>query len=223
MFDRLVALIGEDKVNLIKTKKVLVLGCGGVGGYVIEGLARSGIENINIVDSDVVDITNINRQIIALHSTIGKNKVEVMKERILDINPNANILALHKRIESSNIVEIRPEEYDYVVDAIDDVLVKVELCKYALEHDIKLIVSTGTAKKMHPEKLKITTLDKTSGDPLAKKMRYLLRGYNTRKIKVLASSEAPIIKGNTLGSSAFVPSSAGLLIANHVILDIIEN
>lgn len=223
MFDRLISLIGEDKFNLIKTKKVLVLGCGGVGSYVIEGLARSGIENITIVDCDIVDITNLNRQLIALHSTIGKRKVDVMKERILDINPDANVLVLYKRVEQNKIEELKLEEYDYVVDAIDDVKVKVELCKYALKRDVKLIVSTGTAKKMHPEKLEITTLDKTSGDPLAKKMRYLLREYDTRKIKVLTSSEVPIVKGNTLGSSAFVPSSAGLLIASYIILDIATN
>lgn len=223
MFDRLISLIGEDKFNLIKTKKVLVLGCGGVGSYVIEGLARSGIENITIVDCDIVDITNLNRQLIALHSTIGKRKVDVMKERILDINPDANVLVLYKRVEQNKIEELKLEEYDYVVDAIDDVKVKVELCKYALKRDVKLIVSTGTAKKMHPEKLEITTLDKTSGDPLAKKMRYLLREYDTKKIKVLTSSEVPIVKGNTLGSSAFVPSSAGLLIASHIILDIATN
>ena len=223
MFDRLIALIGVENFEKISTKKVLVLGCGGVGSYVIESLARSGIKNMTIVDADIVELTNINRQLIALHSTIGKPKVDVEKERLLDINPEMNVTTIYERIVPSEINKLNLEAYDYVVDAIDDTLVKTELCKYAIEHNINLIVSTGTAKKMHPELLRITTLDKTSHDPLAKKMRYLLRGLDTKKIKVLASSEEPLIEGNILGSSAFVPSSAGLLITSYIINDIIDN
>ena len=223
MFDRLIALIGVENFEKISTKKVLVLGCGGVGSYVIESLARSGIKNMTIVDADIVELTNINRQLIALHSTIGKPKVDVEKERLLDINPEMNVTTIYERIVPSEINKLNLEAYDYVVDAIDDTLVKTELCKYAIEHNINLILSTGTAKKMHPEMLRITTLDKTSYDPLAKKMRYLLRGYDTKKIKVLASSEEPLIEGNILGSSAFVPSSAGLLITSYIINDIIDN
>lgn len=222
MFDRLETLIGCDKLDLIKSKKIIVFGCGGVGGYVIEGLVRSGIENITIVDYDKVDITNLNRQIIALHSTIGKDKTEVIRERILDINSNCNVNVLNKKISVDDINNINLEDYDYVVDAIDDVKVKVELIKYSQEHNIKLITSTGTAKKLHPEMLGITTLDKTSYDPLAKKLRTLLKGYNLNKVCVLASKEEPIIKGNALGSSAFVPSVGGLLIASYIINDIIS-
>ena len=222
MFDRLVTLIGEDKLNVIKSKKVLVIGCGGVGGYVIEGLIRSGIENITVIDSDIVDEANLNRQIIALHSTIGKYKVEVIKDRVLDINPNVKINAINKKIVYEDINNLELDEYDYVVDAIDDTRVKVELIKYALLYNVKLIVSTGTAKKMHPECLKITTLDKTTHDPLAKKLRTLLRHYNLNKVLAIASSEEPIISGTKLGSSAFVPSVGGLLIASKIINDFIE-
>lgn len=221
MFDRLITLIGEDKLNIIKSKKVLVLGCGGVGGYVIEGLVRSGIENITVIDSDVVDETNLNRQIIALHSTIGKIKTKVIKNRVLDINPNVKINAINKKIVCEDISDMNLD-YDYVVDAIDDIQVKVELIKYSLLHNVKLIVSTGTAKKIHPECLKITTLDKTTHDPLAKKLRTLLRDYNLNKVLVLASTEEPIISGTKLGSSAFVPSVGGLLIASKIINDFIE-
>ena len=222
MFNRLESLIGKAKLEVIKTKKILVLGCGGVGGYVIEGLIRSGIENITVIDADIVDETNLNRQIIALHSTIGKSKVDVIKKRVLDINPNVNINAINKRILYNEIENLKLDNYDYIVDAIDDVIVKVEIIKYALDHNINLIVSTGTAKKLHPEDLEITTLDKTSYDPLAKKLRSLLKGYRLNKVTVLASKEKPIIKGTNLGSSAFVPSVGGLLIASKIINEIIK-
>ena len=212
MFDRLISLIGEDNFNKIQKKSILVLGCGGVGGYVIEGLIRSGITNITVIDYDVIDETNLNRQIIALHSTIGQEKVEVIKKRALDINPNVNINAINGKILPNKIEGLELLKYDYVVDAIDDVKVKVELIKYALSNNVNLITSTGTAKKLHPECLSITTLDKTSGDALA----------NLKHIRVLASDESSIIKGSTLGSSAFVPSTGGLLIASHIINDIIK-
>lgn len=222
MFDRLISLIGEDNFNKIQKKSILVLGCGGVGGYVIEGLIRSGITNITVIDYDVIDETNLNRQIIALHSTIGQEKVEVIKKRALDINPNVNINAINEKILPNKIEGLELLKYDYVVDAIDDVKVKVELIKYALSNNVNLITSTGTAKKLYPECLSITTLDKTSGDALAKKLRNELRGYNLKHIRVLASDESSIIKGSTLGSSAFVPSTGGLLIASHIINDIIK-
>lgn len=223
MFDRLITLIGKENLNLIKSKRILVLGCGGVGGYVVEGLIRSGINDITVVDKDVVDESNINRQIIALHSTIGIKKVELIKLRALDINPDVNIDIVDKQIMVNEIEKLNLCNYDYVVDAIDDVKVKVELIKYSLENNVKLIVSTGTAKKMHPECLSITSLDKTSGDPLAKKIRSLLRGYKINKVIVLASTEPPLIGGSKLGSSAFVPSVGGLIIASYIINDIVNN
>ncbi len=222
MFDRLSSLIGKENLEKITFKKVLVIGVGGVGGYVVEGLVRSGIEDITLIDGDKVDASNINRQIIALNSTIGEYKVDVFKRRILDINPNVKVQTKNEFVTTDMLKSLRLEDYDYIVDAIDDVKVKVELAKYSLEHDLFLISSTGTARKMDPSKLLITTLDKTSYDPLAKRMRQELKSYNTKKLVVLASTETPYnIQDESLGSSAFVPSSGGLLIASYIINDII--
>ncbi len=223
MFDRLVALIGKEKLDLIKSKRILVIGVGGVGGYVLEGLIRSGVEMITIVDKDAIEETNLNRQIIALQSTLGKSKVEVMKERLEDINPHAKVEAL-KFFLKETLEGLDFTKYDYVVDCIDDVKVKVSLAKYALEKELNFIMATGTAKKIDPSMLTMTTLDKTSYDPLAKKMRTLLRGYDMRKIVVLSSKEEPIqTSDGTLGSTAFVPSVGGLLIASYIIRDIIKD
>lgn len=222
MFGRLVALIGEEKLGIIANTKILLLGVGGVGGHLAEALVRSGIEHLTIVDKDTVDLTNLNRQIIALHSTLGRPKVEVLKERLEDINPSSKIVALQQNI-NENMEELKLVEYDYVLDCIDDTKVKIALAKECLNENIKLISSTGTARKMDPSKLHITTLDKTSYDPLAKKMRSLLRDYDIKKIVVLASEEEPIAtQSDVLGSTAFVPSVGGLLIASYVIRDIIE-
>ncbi len=222
MFDRISTLIGEDKLELIKNVRVLILGCGGVGGYVIEALVRSGITNITIVDKDVVDESNINRQIIALHSTIGMKKTDVFTKRLTDINPNINLTSLHLDLTQNNIESLSLANYDYVVDAIDDVKVKVALIKYAILNNIKLITSCGTAKKIDASLLKITRLDKTYADPLAKKLRSELRGYDTKKIIALSSSEEVLIDGAKLGSCIFVPAVGGLLIANYIIKDIIK-
>lgn len=223
MFDRLVTLIGKENLDLIKSKRILVIGVGGVGGYVLEGLVRSGVEMITIVDKDTIEETNLNRQIIALQSTLGKSKVEIMKERLEDINPQAKVEAL-KFFLKETLEGLDFTKYDYVVDCIDDVKVKVSLAKYALEKKLNFIMATGTAKKIDPSMLTMTTLDKTSYDPLAKKMRTLLRGYDMRKIVVLSSKEEPIqTSDGTLGSTAFVPSVGGLLIASYIIRDIIKD
>lgn len=222
MFDRLIALIGIDNLNKIRKNKILLLGVGGVGGYVAEALVRSGIENLTIVDKDTIDETNLNRQIIALKSTIGKPKVEVLKNRLEDINPDARIVPLKENI-TEDLASLKLEDYDYILDCIDDLKVKVALAKYCLDKKLKLIISTGTAKKMDPSKLEMTTLDKTSYDPLARRLRSSLKGYDTHKLKVLASTEAPIeTENDVLGSTAFVPSSGGLLIASYVIREIIK-
>lgn len=223
MFDRFITLVGEENFRKVSSKKVLVIGTGGVGGYVIEGLVRSGIGQIDIVDGDKVDLSNLNRQIIALHSTLGLSKTEVLKERMLDINPEIKIETYSKVLKSVDIEDMDFEKYDYIVDAIDDVRVKTEIIKKALKCDVPFISATGTARKLHPEKLAITTLDKTSGDALARIMRRNLKECRLDKIKVLASTEIPIKTfENRLGSSAFVPSIGGLLIASHIINDILE-
>lgn len=222
MFDRLIALIGEEKLKNIQSQKILLLGVGGVGGYVAEALVRSGIVNIAIVDKDIIDETNLNRQIIALHSTIGKPKVEVLKARLEDINPNTHIVPIKETV-SEDLTSLKLEDYDYIIDCIDDLKVKVSLAKYCLDKKLKLVISTGTAKKMDPSKLEMTTLGKTSYDPLARRMRASLKGYDTHKLTVLASTETPIeMEDKVLGSTAFVPSSGGLLIASYIVRDIIK-
>ncbi|MCI8497891.1 MAG: tRNA threonylcarbamoyladenosine dehydratase [Bacilli bacterium] len=224
MFDRLESLIGKEKMKLIASQKILVFGVGGVGGYVVESLVRSGISKITIVDCDKIEKSNLNRQIIALNSTLGKYKVDVMRERVIDINPNIEIEALKMKVTIDNLDSFVFDDFDYIVDAIDDVAVKVKIAKKALEKNVKLVMSTGTAKKLDPSKLCMTTLNKTSYDPLARVLRRELREYDTSKLVVLASTEEPLNVGNTdLGSSVFVPSSGGLMISSHIIRDIIKD
>ncbi len=222
-FERLRALI-PDKFDLIKTKKVLVVGLGGVGGYAVEALVRSGISDITIVDYDVVDITNINRQIIALHSTIGKYKTEVFKNRINDINPDCSVTVKNMKIDDNNINSLFEKDYDYVVDACDTISVKKELIRICLRKNIKLISSMGTAKKLDPTKLEIVDVRKTSYDPIAKIIRKMVKEEKiSKKVWVISSTEKPVdTKDNVLGSTAFVPSTAGLLCAKFIINDIIK-
>ena len=222
-FERLRALI-PDKFDLIKTKKVLVVGLGGVGGYAVEALVRSGISDITIVDYDVVDITNINRQIIALHSTIGKYKTEVFKNRINDINPDCSVTVKNMKIDDNNINSLFEKDYDYVVDACDTISVKKELIRICLRKNIKLISSMGTAKKLDPTKLEIVDVRKTSYDPIAKIIRKMVKEEKiSKKVWVISSTEKPAdTKDNVLGSTAFVPSTAGLLCAKFIINDIIK-
>ena len=222
-FERLRALI-PDKFDLIKTKKVLVVGLGGVGGYAVEALVRSGISDITIVDYDVVDITNINRQIIALHSTIGKYKTEVFKNRINDINPDCSVTVKNMKIDDNNINSLFEKDYDYVVDACDTISVKKELIRICLRKNIKLISSMGTAKKLDLTKLEIVDVRKTSYDPIAKIIRKMVKEEKiSKKVWVISSTEKPVdTKDNVLGSTAFVPSTAGLLCAKFIINDIIK-
>lgn len=222
-FERLRALI-PDKFDLIKTKKVLVVGLGGVGGYAVEALVRSGISDITIVDYDVVDITNINRQIIALHSTIGKYKTEVFRNRINDINPDCSVTVKNMKIDDNNINSLFEKDYDYVVDACDTISVKKELIRICLRKNIKLISSMGTAKKLDPTKLEIVDVRKTSYDPIAKIIRKMVKEEKiSKKVWVISSTEKPVdTKDNVLGSTAFVPSTAGLLCAKFIINDIIK-
>ncbi len=222
MFDRIISLIGEENFAKIQKKHVLIIGVGGVGGYVFEGLIRSGIKNIDIIDGDIISISNINRQIIAKLNTVGQKKVDVLRNRGLEINKEADIKVNTIFINEENIPKLNLENYDYVVDCIDDLQAKVSLAKYAYMHNIKLIISTGTARKMDPTKLKITTLDKTSYDPLARKLRSSLRGYNLKNFICLASDEPPMdCKQDELGSFIFVPATAGLVIASYIIKEIL--
>lgn len=223
-FSRLEMLIGEDKLNSLKDKSVLILGVGGVGGYVCESLARSGIGTLILVDFDTIDETNINRQIIALESTIGLKKVDVLENRIKDINSNINIIKIDKFIDSRNYISLFDYKIDYFVDACDTVSTKKSVIKYCLDNDIKFITSMGTGNKFDPTKLEIVDIRKTVNDPLARIIRKFIKDLKTnKKVMVCTSSELPIKTGErTPGSSAFVPSSAGLLIGSYIVRNFLD-
>ena len=218
-FDRLSRVIGDDKVLQLTEKTVLVLGVGGVGGYVCEALARSGIGKLIIVDFDLVDETNINRQIIALDSTIGLKKVDVLEKRIKDINSGCEVIKIDKFIDKDNLFELFNYDIDYFVDACDTMTVKKMVITECIKRKIKFISSMGTGNKLDPSKLEIVDIRKPSNDPLAKVIRKYVKDEKINsKVMVLSSSELPIKTGErTPGSTAFVPASAGLLIASYVV------
>lgn len=220
--NRLELLIGKDKIDKIKNTKVLLVGIGGVGGYTFESLVRSGIENITIIDGDKIDETNLNRQILTNSLNIGKYKVDEARVRALSINPNININVANLFLDETNIDLINFKDYDYIIDACDTVNTKALLIYKGLENKVKIISSMGTAKKMDPLKLTITTLNNTSYDPLAKAMRKLIDKENQEKVIVISSTEE-ILTNNTLGSNSFVPGVAGLLITSFIINDIVSN
>lgn len=220
--NRLEILVGLDGIQTLRDKAVFVLGIGGVGGYVCEALARSGVGRLVLVDSDVVDITNINRQIIATHSTVGRKKVDVMKERILDINPDCVVETYDLFLEQdfSLLDTICP---DFIVDCCDTVSTKKNIISYCTSKKISFITCLGTAKKFNPSLLEITELSKTYNDPLARILRkYVKDNHIFSKVPVCFSSELPA-HVNELGSTAFVPSSAGLLIASYVVNQFIRD
>ena len=223
-FSRLEKVIGSDNVNDLSKKSILVLGVGGVGGYVVEALARSNIGTLILVDYDKVEESNINRQIIALNSTIGKSKVDVLEERIKDINSGCKVIKIDKFIDDKNYLELFDNNIDYFVDACDTVLVKKLVIKECLKRNIPFISSMGTGNKLDPSKLVITDIRKTVNDPLARILRKFVRDEKiNKKVMVLTSSELPIKTGDrTPGSTAFVPSSAGLLIASYIVRSFIK-
>ncbi len=218
-FDRFKKLISEDSFENISSKTVLVVGVGGVGGYVVEALVRSGIGKIIIVDGDVVDETNINRQIIALSSTIGQSKVDVFERRIKDINEKCEVIKINKFIDVSNIDILFDYEFDYLVDACDTVSTKLALIDRCILAKRKFISSMGTGNKLDPSMLEIVDVRKTVNDPLARIVRKHVKDKKINdKVLVLSSRELPIKTGDrTPGSTSFVPSSAGLLIASYII------
>lgn len=221
-FSRLELLIGDENLNKLKEKCVLIVGIGGVGGHVVETLARSGVGKLIIVDFDTVDVTNLNRQIIALHSTIGRKKTDVMRERLIDINPDIEVLCYDLFLDEDTIDEVFSEKIDYVVDACDSIDSKKLLIHRCLKEDISIISSMGTAKKLDPSKLEITSIKETVNDPLARIIRKYMRDEEENKdLTVLSSTELPI-KTDGLGSSAFVPSCAGLLIASYVVREFLK-
>ena len=218
-FDRFKKLISEDSFENISSKTVLVVGVGGVGGYVVEALVRSGIGKIIIVDGDMVDETTINRQIIALSSTVGQSKVDVFEKRIKDINEKCEVIKINKFIDASNIDILFDYEFDYLVDACDTVSTKLALIDRCILEKRKFISSMGTGNKLDPSMLEIVDVRKTVNDPLARIVRKHVKDKRINdKVLVLSSRELPIKTGDrTPGSTSFVPSSAGLLIASYII------
>lgn len=223
MFDREVKLIGLDNLEKIQKSKVCVIGLGGVGGHAVEALIRAGIENIIIIDYDIVNISNKNRQIIAIDRTIGKKKTIVMKDRILEINKNVNITIIDEKINSDNINLIFDNEFDYLIDACDTVSVKKEIIKKCLTKKIKFITCMGTGNKLDPSKLKICDIRETNYDPLARLMRKFIRDQKiTEKIMVVSSTEIPKKVEGSVSSISFVPSIAGIMCASYIIKSIIS-
>lgn len=221
-------LIGKEALEKLQASTVVVFGCGGVGSYVIEGLVRSGIGHLVVVDNDIVDITNLNRQLIADTTTIGKVKVKVVKERVLKINPNIDITIFQEFASLSNFNIMIPSNCNYIVDAIDTVKSKIELASYANLNNIPIISSMGTGNKLDPTMFEITDISKTSVCPLAKVMRKELKNRGINHLKVLYSKEEPHRYNNdenlkrTPASISFVPSVAGLIIAGEVVKDLIS-
>ena len=222
MLDRLELLIGKDNIDKIKNTKVLIIGIGGVGGYTLESLVRSGIENITIVDYDKIDVTNLNRQIISLNSNIGNYKVEEAKKRIEDINKKCNVKIIKEKISLDNFDILNIEKYDYVIDACDTVEVKKEIIRRCLKNNIKFISSMGTGFKLDPSKLKIMDVRKTSYDPIAKIIRHMVKEEKLKgKIMVVSSTEEKKSNSKVIASNAFVPAIAGLMCTSYVINDIV--
>lgn len=234
-FSRTELLIGKDGINKLQKAKVAVFGIGGVGSYVVEGLVRAGVENFVLIDNDKVCLTNLNRQIIATTKTIGQYKVDVMKQRILEINPNAKVETYQEFYMPNSNSNIINESLTYVVDCVDTVTAKIEIIINSKKLNIPIISSMGTGNKLDPLKFEITDIYKTTICPLAKVMRKELRKRNIDSLKVLYSKEEPIRteaieedetlnngKKQVPGSISFVPSVAGLAIAGEVVKDIIK-
>ena len=218
MFDRLLKLITKEDLNKLHNTKVLLVGVGGVGGYALEALVRAGIENITIVDADIVEESNLNRQIISLHSTIGKDKVDAASNRAKDINPNINITTIKEFITKENIDILFNNNYDYIIDACDTITTKVLLIKEAKNRNIDIISCMGTGNRFDPSKVKIIDIAKTNNDPLSKIMRKLLKEEGIKHQKVIFSDELPIkTKDRTPGSTSLVPSVAGIYAASYII------
>lgn len=227
--ERTALIYGKETLEALENKKVMVVGLGGVGGYVVEALTRMGIGHFILIDHDVVSESNINRQLIATYQTIGQKKIDVMKERMLTIQPEVDVKALDMFVLPENIDSINFEGVDYIVDAIDCVTAKIALILKAKELNIPIISSMGTGNKVNPALLEIIDIYKTSMCPLAKVMRHELKKRGIKKLKVLYSKEEQqkniIVDGKKRapGSTPFVPSSAGLLIASEVTADLIDD
>jgi len=234
-FSRIEAILGSEGMDILSKAKVAVFGVGGVGGYAVEALARSGVGAFELIDNDVVSVSNLNRQIIATVDTIGKPKVEVMRDRILSINPQAQVTIRQSFFLPENEAEYDFKEYAYVVDAVDTVTAKIAIIRLAKEVGVPVISSMGTGNKLNPMELEVADIAKTSVCPLAKVMRKELKDRGIKNVKVVYSKEQPIVpkfsleetdpaakRRGTPASTAFVPSVAGLIIASEIIKDLTE-
>ncbi len=221
--ERSVALYGEEKIEKLKNSHVAIFGAGGVGSYAIEALARAGIGEITIIDSDSYSETNINRQLYATIDTVGKKKVDVAKARILSINPDCKVSVIDKFILEENAFDIDFSKFSYVIDAIDTISGKIGIILECKKHGVPIICSMGTGNKTNPTLFKVEDISKTKVCPLAKAMRKLLKDRNISNVKVVYSEEEPKKQGNKVPSSnSFVPAVAGLILAGTVINDLTE-
>ncbi len=225
MFEREISLIGQENLTKIQNQTVALIGLGGVGGYTLETLVRCGIKNILVVDYDTIELTNLNRQILTTNNNIGEKKVLEAQKRALSINPNINIIPIDLYIDKDNYQELFKYHIDYLIDACDSINTKKLLIKESLSRKIKIISCMGTGNKLDPSLLKITTIDKTSYDPLAKIIRkYIKDNHLSPKLPVVSSTEKPIITSNKqIASISYVPAYAGLLLTKYIIDDIIKN
>lgn len=221
--ERLEYQIGKENIEKIKNSKILVIGLGGVGGYVVESLIRSGIENIILVDADIIEKSNVNRQIIALQSTIGMKKVDAFEKRILDINPNVKIKKISEFITKENLSILFEKELDFVIDACDTISTKIAIIEYCSKNNVSIISCMGMGRKLDPSKISVMDIQKTSYDPIAKVIRKSLRDKKiNEKIPVVSSTEQPLQDHNgIISSNSFVPAVAGLTCTSYVIKKII--
>lgn len=223
IYERTVNLIGEEAQKKLFSKKVVLIGLGGVGSYVLEALSRAGVGTLIIADFEKIDATNINRQLYALHSTIGMYKTEVAKARITDINADITVISYNVFVTKDDLEDIVPADCDYIIDAIDSVQSKIDIIKYAKMNDIKIISCMGTGKKLDNTNFKIADISKSEMCPLAKKIRKQLKDEGITKVDVLYSTASNITtEGRKIASISYVPATAGLLIAGHVIQKLIQ-
>ena len=222
IFTRTIDLLGADALHKLTRSRVVVFGLGGVGSFAAEALARAGVGSLTLIDKDVVEPSNINRQLVALHSTLGRPKVDVMAERILDINPNACVVKRHEFYQPDNSDQFNLLEYDYVVDAIDTVTAKIELAVQRQNSGATMISVMGAGNKLDPTQFMISDIFDTSICPLCKVMRKELRRRKVTALKVVYSQEEPVTLKRTPGSISFVPSVAGLITAGEVVRKLIR-
>lgn len=223
MYERTELLIGEEGIKKLKDSKIAIFGIGGVGSFAAEALGRCGVGELVLVDYDTINDTNLNRQLHSTTKTIGKYKVDAMKERLLEVNPEIRIHTHKDKYNQDTSDVLLNKDYDYVIDAIDMVTSKINLIVKSIEMNIPIISSMGAGNKLDPSMFEVADIYKTEMCPLAKVLRYELRKHGVKKLKVVYSKERPIKTANVPGSISFVPSTAGLILASVVVKDILKD